>query len=328
MGGATYPSGVSFLAALWFLWRVGVSVCFFSGFGGLGHIGTTELSRGRGEEAMRRFWILFVVVAMALAIAGPATGKKPEGRPPIAVYVENGPWWVHEAGDVIVYAVHVENKTRTTPIEVTVSTDFGAVPVVQEIEGATTEVVVFERTVLAAEVPPYGTSGEIVGTVTVSYQVNELVNIVLEEGTVVERYNDCGIGNDGGTATVDTTDGTACIWHTDQRGAWTISVLPVDPKVSGMSVTLRDHVPGNWCTPDGSGGGAYVRWHPKDATRDPLTLNVFLPDPEDKLPGGDPLGDGVCYGGGAGGATMQDGSHDSFYLWLRHDAVVTISPTS
>jgi len=94
-----------------------------------------------------------------------------------------------------------------------------------------------------------------------------------------------------------------------------------------MTVTLRDHVPGNWCTTDGSGGGAYVRWHPRDATRDPLTLDVFLPNAEDTLGGGILLGDGVCYGGGAGGATMQDGSPDSFYLWLRHDAVVTISST-
>jgi len=281
---------------------------------------------------MRRFWILFVVVAMALAIAGPATGKKLEGEPnpqaaPIAVYVENGPWWVHEAGDVIVYTVHVENKTRSTPIEVTVSTDFGTGPVVSTVEGGTTEVVVFERTVLDSEVPAYGTSGEIVGTITVAYDMDGPVSIVLEEGTVVECYNDCGIPSAGGTEIVDMTDGTACIWHTDERGAWTISVLPVDLKVRDLTVTLRDHVPGNWCTPDGSGGGAYVRWHPKDATRDPLTLDVFLPDAEDTLGDGDPLGDGVCCGGGAGGDTMQDGSPNSFYLWLRHDAVVTISRT-
>jgi hypothetical protein len=290
---------------------------------------------------MRRFWILIVVLAMALAMAGPATGKKPEGKPnpnaaPIAAHVENGPWWVHEAegvwaGDVIVYSVYVENKTRTTTIEVTVSTDFVADPmdlVVLDVAGGTTEVVVFERTVLESEVPPFGTSDEIVGTVTVAYEMDGPVSIDLEEGTVVERYDDCGIPPDGGEATVDMSDGRACIWHTDQRGAFTISVLPVDRKVSGMSVTLRDHVPGNWCTPDGSGGGAYVHWHPKDATRDPLTLDVFLPNADDTLDGGDPLGDGVCYGGGAGGATMQDGSADSFYLWMPHDAVVTISPTS
>jgi hypothetical protein len=287
---------------------------------------------------MKRFWILIVVVAMALAMAGPATGKKPEGKPnpnaaPIAAYVENGPWWVHEAGDVIVYAVNVQNKTRATPITVTVSTDFGDEEVAKLVEGGTTEVVVVKRTVLEEEVPAYGISEEIVSTVTVAYQLDgmdEPVTIDLDEGTVVERYRSCGFDKRelGGTATVDMTDGTACIWHTDQRGAWTISVLPVDPIVSGMSVTLRDHVPGNWCTPDGSGGGAYVRWHPKDDTRNPLTLDVFLPNESDPLGGGILLGDGVCYGGGAGGATMQDGNPDSFYLWLRHDAEVIISRTT
>jgi hypothetical protein len=252
---------------------------------------------------MRRFWILFVVVAMALAIATPATGKKPPNKPnpsaaPIAAYVENGPWWVHEAGDVIVYSVNVQNKTSNTSIAVTVSTDFiakPARPVILDVNGGTTGVVVFERTVLEDEVPPYGISGEIVGTITVAYDVDGPVTIVLEEGTAVDRYNDCDLEIDSGTAVEQ--EAGACIWNTDQRGAWTISVVPVDEKVKGMSVTLRDHVPGNWCTTDGSGGGAYVRWHPKDETpRDPLILDVFLPDAGDKLGTDVALGDGVCYG--------------------------------
>ena len=287
----------------------------------------------RGKEAKRTFWILIVVAAMALAMAGPASGKKPEAKAdpkaaPIAAYVESGPQWVHEAGDVIVYSVILENKTRSRQIEVTVSTDFGNEEVTLPVEGGTTEVVALERTVSEEEVPADGASGEIVGTLTVAYDMDGPVTIVLNEGTVVERYRSCGIDMLGGTATVDMTDGSACIWHTDQRGAWTISVLPVDPKVTSMSVTLRDHVPGNWCTPDGSGGGANVRWHPKDDTRTPVTLDVFLPDANDTLGDGNPLGDGVCYGGGAGGATMQDGTPNSFYLWLRHDGVVTISPTT
>jgi hypothetical protein len=247
---------------------------------------------------------------------------------------------VHEAGDVIVYWVNVENKTRSTPIEVTVSADdFEAKPpasVVLEVAGGAAEVVVFERTVLEADIPAYEISGEIVGTVSVAYEIDEPVTIVLEEGTVVERYNDCDVEFpiDSETAVEQEAVGQeagVCIWHTDQRGAWTISVTPADLKVRDMTVTLRDHVPGNWCTPDGSGGGAYLRWHPKDATpRDPLTLDVYLPDADDGLGNDAPLGDGVCYGGGAGGATMQDGSPDSFYLWMRHDAFVTItgSPTS
>lgn len=36
---------------------------------------------------------------------------------PIAAYVQAGPLWVHEAGDVITYNVNVENRTRKTDID-------------------------------------------------------------------------------------------------------------------------------------------------------------------------------------------------------------------
>jgi hypothetical protein len=277
---------------------------------------------------MRRVWILLMVVAMALAVAAPATGKKPVDKPnppaaPIAAYVEAGPWWIHEAGDVIVHTVHVQNKTSDTPIDVTVSTDFEVGPVELSVLGGTTEVTQLERLVSPDDV---AVEGEITGTVTVSYEIDKPVVIVQEVSTVVSLYPNCDPGIDRGTPVAQ--EAGICIWHTDLRGAWTISAVAEDKKAQGMTVTLRDHVPGNWCTTDGSGGGVHVRWHPKDKTHGPLTLDVFLPDSDDALDGNEPLGDGVCFGGGAGGATMPIGNPDSFYLWLGSDAMVSIVPTT
>jgi hypothetical protein len=276
---------------------------------------------------MRRFWILFVVVAMALAIAGPATGKKPEGKPnpkaaPIAAYVENGPWSVHEVDDVIVYTVNVENTTSNTPIRVTISTDFLAEPVepvVLDLEGGATKEVSFNRNVVDTDIPAFdkvtgiGPDGTIVGTVFVEYGADV---IVLRAETPATRYHECGIRPEGGTAIVPVYEnGASCILHTNVQGAWTVSVLPADDSVGNMRVLFRDHAPGNFCNADGSSGPISARWNSKDEPREPLALKVFLPD------------DGVCLVGGAGGATMPIGNPDSFYLWVRHDAVVTISET-
>ena len=266
---------------------------------------------------MRRFWILIVVLAMALAIAGPATGKKPEGKPnpnaaPIAVNVENGPWWVHEVDDVLVYTVYVENKTQSTTASVSVTVEFDPDVKTFTLKGGQTDFVEFSRTVGPLDLPSDGEEGEIVEPVTVSYKIDGVSgpDIVAHVSTVAQAYDPCP--EDGEFTNVLVTRG-ACIWHPGSLGDnWKVTVRPPPEATYRMlAVTMRDHVPGNWCTPDGSGGGADIRWKPKDDPPD-LLLDVFLP------------ANGVCRGGGAGGATMPAGNINSFYLWLRYDALVTI----
>jgi hypothetical protein len=269
---------------------------------------------------VKRSWIILVAIAMALAIAAPATGKKPPKPNPaaatVAVYVEAGPLWVHEPGDIIAYTVHVQNKDQDTAATITVTpTDFTADPpaeVVLELEGGATGVAVMHRTLYEDDFPPPGTEGEIIGTVQITYTLGDQVgDLAVEASTVADRYLECNPDSFGSFDEVLLTAGDACIWKPGSVGDsdWRVTVRP-DPNNRlpiQMAVTMRDHVPGNWCTTDGSGGGAYTRWDRNDP--DPsLVLDVYLPS------------DGVCLGGGE----WPIGNPDSFYLWIRSDALVTI----
>ena len=268
---------------------------------------------------MKRSWIMLVAIAMALAIAAPATGKRPPkpnpAAAPVAVYVEAGPLWVHEPGDIIAYTVHVQNKDQDTAVTITVTpTDFTANPPAEvfTLEGGATGVAVLHRTLDKSDFPPPGTEGEITGTVDITYTLGDQQGLVsVETSTVADLYLPCADGASvGAFEDVLVPAGDACIWKPDSDGPrfWTITVKPdPDNRVpSQMAVTMRDHVPGNWCTTDGSGGGAYTRWDRNDP--EPLVLNVFLPK------------SGVCLGGGE----WPIGNPDSFYLWIRSDALVTI----
>jgi hypothetical protein len=263
---------------------------------------------------MRRIWLLLLVMVTALAVAAPAIGKNPPVAPspiaaPLAVYVDAGPLWVHEAGDIITYTVNVENKDRSSDASVSVTTDFDTVPRTLVLEGGDTGSVVFSRTVIPSDF----LEGEAVGTVTVAYIIDEQsgTDIVERVSTVAVLYEPC-IENGGGFTDVLVKSGNACIWKPITVGDWQVTAVPPPGvKFRAQAMTMRDHVPGNWCTPDGSGGGVYERWGPKDEVPD-LLLDVFIPP------------DGVCLGGGAGGATMPVGNTDSFYLWVRNDALVTI----
>ena len=89
------------------------------------------------------------------------------------------------------------------------------------------------------------------------------------------------------------------------------SPTPTNPKKPvGLSVTSRDHTPGNWCIlPDGSGGNFSARWRVGDP---PLVGQVYFPGPEGIY------GDGVCYAGGSGGTEwFPIGNPDAFYLVTR-----------
>jgi hypothetical protein len=281
---------------------------------------------------MRRVGILLMVVAMALALAAPATGKQPDnpGKPspssaPIAAYVEAVPWWVHEAGDTIVYTFIVQNMTGDTVEDVVVSMAYGdeivdSAP--KDVDPRTEEVphtvFEFERDVLAGDFPEDGSAVDLTATASVSYGNSSIVPTVPE--VLADEYKDCGFSDKlDATGLVEppsvVLEAGACIWHTTLRGAWTVSVLPSDSSVRNMRVFFRDHVPGNFCNADGSSGPISARWNSKDEPREPLALDVLLPN------------DGVCRVGGAGGATMPIGNPDSFYLWVRHDAVVAISET-
>jgi len=266
---------------------------------------------------MRRFWFVPLTVAMALVIALPAAADKlpkppkPSTSAPVAVSLNADPMWVHEAGDVIRYDVTVQNKSRD---EVTVEIEWteGTMPVtITEPRGVVAYDDLFSHTVTAADV---AADIDIVGSVKVTYDGGE---VTAETSTVMDPIDPCNFDALIG--------GAACIWKPPTTGEWTVSFTPSftqeDPppnKPTRMMLTMRDGVPGNWCTlENGEGGIVEERWLPKSSTS--IDLYVYLPD-----------GDGECLLGGHGVCTEPDcyfvvGNPLSFYLYTSFNGTATLT---
>jgi len=106
--------------------------------------------------------------------------------------------------------------------------------------------------------------------------------------------------------------GEICIWQPGENGNWTLKVTPVPlpTRPTSLMVTMRDGVPGNWCTLlEGGGGVVQDRWRP--GREEPVILDVYLPN------------DGECLSGGAGGEFFAFGNPESFYLYTSFDASAT-----
>ncbi len=328
---------------------------------------------------MRRFWIMLLAIAMALAIALPAgAGKPPKDKPPkptpsapIAVHVDVGPMWVHETDDVVYYKVAIQNKTSSSVniASATLQLSYGeevSESIVVKIRDTDKVVPPFESVTLeysAWPLPvkypslrqlvslvdvfdPFVEGEDLIGTATVAYFYDTPGNggtVTGETAALVSPYGpyeNCGF-SDGLQTTVERTDTEICIWTPDVRGIWEVSMLPSLEKPTNVTVTMRDHVPGNWCTlpgepdPDASledvGGIIKGRWKPNSPA---LTGKVYLPGAAplgsfgsipDPIPWWMWITDGTCLSGGAGGDFFQVGNPDSFYLWVSVPGVVTVT---
>jgi hypothetical protein len=284
---------------------------------------------------MRRFWFVLLTVAMALVIALPAGAGKPTKPPkppkppasaPVAVYLDADPIWVHEVGDVIWYNVTVQNKTRA---DVTVNVEYdtaGNVVIdpraIYEVDHLFSYMVDDDDFAAAAA---SGSGIEIVGTVTVTY---EGVEVVAETSTFMDPVYPCDFNPamTGGQV----TGGEVCIWVPPLTGQWTVSAVPnpIPTRPTGVMMSVRDGVPGNWCTvPDDPDTGVLQeRWLPNRTEMEPFILDVFLPGSNDFTG----LADGQCWTGGHGVCTDDDcyfavGTPESFYLYSSFDGTVTLT---
>ena len=265
---------------------------------------------------MRRFWFVLLTVAMALVIALPAaadkpTKPKPSSSAPVAATINADLYWVHEAGDVIHYDVTVQNKTRSL-IEATIEYPGGSQPVtISEPRGVAEFRNLFSYEVTPDDVVP---DSEIVGSVTVTYDDG---SVVAETSTGVDPVDECIFEDEHGNPGV--TKSGLCIWK-PSPGVWELKAVPnpVPTKPTNLMMTMRDGVPGNWCTLDtvGTGGVVQERWLPKSSTN--IVLDVYLPD------------DGECLMGGHGVCTEDDcyfavGNPESFYLYTTFDGIITLT---
>ena len=272
---------------------------------------------------MKRFWVMLLAIAVALVIALPAGAKpgkpKPPRSAPVAVYLDADPIWVHEGTDVIQYAVTVQNKTGTTIEDATVEFTAagekeiwgpGPIPSYGNVTWVPPERTVSEFGETAATC---GEECELPVTVTVLRGTDLLTQETMS--TPLMPYPPCGFGDEpSGHALVS----EVCIWTPPRTGGWRVSLYPTPPANANRpihaGVTVRDHVPGNWCIlPDNAGGGVFGDlWKTDD---DPITGEVYLPS------------NGECLGGGAGGESIEPvGNPTSFYL-VAHGLVSVCDPS-
>lgn len=229
----------------------------------------------------------------------------------MAIYLDAGPIWVHEVADVIRYNLTVQNKTDA---EVTVTVEsYLDDPVTIDPIGVVTIDDLFLHEVTLGDI---AADVDILGTVTVSYDDGA---ITAETSTEVSPVDPCNFNQ--------LTGGEVCIWTlgdeaSDPRGVWTVSVTPESTRPARLMVSVRDGVPGNWCTVPGvpDTGVVMDRWLPGDGAFD---LQVYLPGSDAlALP---LLDDGQCYSGGAGGDYFVVGNPDSFYLYTSFDGYATVT---
>jgi len=261
---------------------------------------------------MRRFWMMLLTISVVLVIALPAGAAKPgKGpKPPIAVSLYANPMSVHEGADTISYTVTLENTTRDkiTDIRVKLSpagSDDDTDDI--SIDAKKDATANFSRKVSSFPGCQVGKECALLATAEVFIDDVPLTQTTMT--TPLRPIPPCSFG--GGTPSVE----SVCIWTPTQTGVWEITLTPPDDAKRNFtaSATVRDHVPGNWCslTVDGA-------WGVGGRGADPIVGEVYLPGNEN-LPN---LGVGVCLAGGAGGDYFAVGNPDSFYLRTNGDVTV------
>jgi hypothetical protein len=268
---------------------------------------------------MKRLTIALIVIGVML-FALPATAKKPPNptpAAPVAVSLDGSPMWVHEADDVIRYSVTVQNKARSV---VAVEVFYGAEMESITIQPKSTETVenLFSRTLVQSEIGDCVADADecnVFAEVTVRYAAGRDLITVAEASTLIDPVDKCIFKKDGEPVV---TKSGLCIWK-PPPGVWELSAVPypVPMKPTNLMMTMRDGVPGNWCTltAGGTGGAVRERWARSSTA---IVLDVNLPSA------------GECLTGGHGVCTEPDcyfavGNPKSFYLYTTFDGFITLT---
>ena len=259
---------------------------------------------------MRKMWtVLLLVLLVSAALVLPAAAVK-GGRPPgLKVTVETiddtiGEWlpWIAAVGDKVNYRVTVTNSAAPVTIESvtdSLGTALECVPV-----GGCAQALDSGLTYVYQSSAPYEVTDA-------EYTEDELVNVVtvralgfppleVSNEVIIGHYDNCEGNLSGGHYNpADYPNYHVCRWLPGEPGLWRITLTPDGPGPLSVMLTLRDHVPGNWCaTPDGEGGVVQIRKWRTGA----VELLAYLP------------ANGVCLEGGHGGELFGDGSASHFYL--------------
>jgi hypothetical protein len=226
--------------------------------------------------------------------------------------------WISKAGDTIVVRVVIDPSPAASGTEVTLCDTMGifsdcGTPLTMTLADAPMIVDSAPHTVLETELDEVvDKRGNVSGSFTFTLTVaggGSTETVVTE----VPWYSDVPcVPNEDGSYTID----GLCIWEPRQFGVWDIEIVEAFGRTGKSNrlpgVTVRDHVPGNWCLlPDANYFAGHVEWGFLDGwSADGLTRTVYLPT--GNLAGEHP---GVCLKEGAADRnTMGVGNPDSFYV--------------
>lgn len=266
---------------------------------------------------MRKFWILLLLVLLAsAALALPAAAKPGKATPGFRVTVETVdedgyPFsWVAGVGDPITYRVTVKGAGEEAPA---VSDLLGTGLILTSGGGS-------EAYVFLSDPPHLVTEDEYSAETNPGQLLHNEVTVtagtvskVVSIDTEIHQWADCD-----GTFAVNNSY-LMCRWTPDQLGYWAITVTPDDlPSPLTFGVTMRDHIPGNFCVVPGGYGDIPEKETGRLSVRpptEPIVLYVYLPE------------DGRCLEGGAGGDPMAAGNLSHFYLMVSASGEATGSFT-
>lgn len=287
---------------------------------------------------MKRTLVLMVAMLVFVAMAVPAGAARGGSfkSSPLEVTVDTDHFWANAAGDEILWSVFVTNKGRNpltpeTVCEFDLDSDecTDALDLRQPESGdangngsldpGETWVYEYSYTVIAADVG-FDTVTRAVKVTAVDDTENPARSYtVISTLSVDTKWLDrCNFVD--GTLTYDETnpaDAMGPCYYEFEKGYWklTLTLTPTSDvgrkpaKPLSVSMTMRDGVPGNWCsvsdpeTGDLLEGTAVAQTQWRAADGDPaLELYVEFP------------ADGVCLQGGAGGETIGVNNPNIFFL--------------
>lgn len=297
----------------------------------------------------RKLGFLLAVALLALSLAAPAAARKggypgpPSGSDlEVTVTVDNFAW-ANSVEDEIPFEITVTN-TGSDPLTVD-SVTFGG-----------------DEQLVTSGLAPYGPfelGKNLSWTETYVYTVtgDDLENVLLQEsselvaGTVTVNgdLDESALATTTATSPIgrcwpngeefslaEQADYTVCSARFEEAASyWMITATGPTSKGKGNRrsgyaiLTMRDGVPGNWCTviPTEDGGvyeASQTGWETTIDGQNQLTRFMFFPPftPNDGVP------DGTCLGGGAGGDTIttRNGVNHLFYLAYRGAVVATPCP--
>jgi hypothetical protein len=256
---------------------------------------------------------------MALSVAVPAMAGNGRIKPPkpdkpgpelevtLVDFAGNDMWSILEApGDTVVFQVTTDGKAPAAGI-LCVTTEPSSF-CEESADGTSSPYAVQAGDIVVGKSPKFaGTvtyktySPESGDSLSGSFDLNKKEYLTCSEAGLTTTLS--------GTYEGSFPEFTTCRWQPDESGVWnvTLSAAGECKKATPVWLTLRDHVPGNWCAASDTGPAGW-----SGRLRGDETVPLVLETPEN----------GICRRGGASGDKMGVGNPTTFVLDVKGDVTL------